>query len=129
MVEADGAQFGKAAFTQSITFQAYGTNIRLRWRGDVILGVNINGETSAVGTQCLPLATLSDWHESCLKQSLTPQTYTVTIAPFPEQPFFFDSIMVMDRTVENLFPLVAGVAIAIFMTLAVIISALWERRR
>jgi hypothetical protein len=43
--------------------------------------------------------------------------------------FMFDSITVLDRTVENVFPLAAGAAIALGMTLWVVANALRARCR
>lgn len=46
-----------------------------------------------------------------------------------ETPLLLDSITVIDRTYENLFPLAAGVLIAAGMLLWVVLSALWARSR
>jgi polysaccharide biosynthesis protein PslG len=52
-----------------------------------------------------------------------------TLSEINNEMFILDSITVLDRTVENVLPLVAGVGIAVGMTLWVVISALRARRQ
>jgi hypothetical protein len=104
-VDADGAQFERAARTESAAFNAHGTAVTLRWRGSL----------DGVGTA-------ADWTETTLHSSLLAQTRAITVSG----DFTLDSVIIVDHTRERI--AFAAVALALIMPLFLLIVLLRLRR-
>jgi polysaccharide biosynthesis protein PslG len=159
VVDVEGAEFKKAVEykddifkdigkptefenkSKSIEFKATGTEVKLKFMTDqrTILYISVDG---------IPIRNPDEkyytryshfyspdhqWSEISLHSSLTSETHDFVIKMgFVWSGYMdasFDSITVVDRTFENVYPYAAGVAIAVGMTLFVLVSALRERRR
>lgn len=124
IIEADDAQFSRSVQTNEISFTAQGTDVIVRWRGD--RAPEVTRDSSVV--EPVRTATADDgWSTMQLHQSITPQQ--VSIALSSGEPFEIDSITVYDRTLTNLFPLVAGSVSVAGVFLYVLVSAFRQRRR
>jgi hypothetical protein len=134
----DGAALDEAVITPHLSFDAYGTDLLVRWRAGAAL----------YATDCLSqsggqeyLAVSDDWQLSTVHLSLWARFHPgITLSGTadyvwidPERGCVFDpntastltldTIQVLDRTLEHLFPLAAALLIAVGMTLWVIRSA------
>jgi hypothetical protein len=73
------------------------------------------------------------WYEAFIAHSTSAETCTFKIWALnrgrERGMFQIDSITVLDRSFENIFPYIAAIGIAIGMTLFVVITALRERRQ
>ncbi len=123
VVEAEGAQFGTAARTHSLTFTHYSHHdLYIRWRG----------EANLAGTGLLNTYTDADgWHITHMPaQEFFPAGHlpSTQLGDDSTPPFLVDSLTVADRTYARLFPLVAGAAVLAGVLLWVIFSA-WRARR
>jgi len=146
-------QFGEAVVTDEMGFTTHGTDVVARIKGsgyfyawttdgletmsgifvpDVeiynqferendawLLAINVPSDVTAIG---------DGWFELILARSLLPETHSISVYTFLADSFQIDSITVLDRTFENVFPLAAGATIALGMTLWVVASALRARR-
>jgi hypothetical protein len=136
VVEAEGAQLGKAAEVKAnsaIFICAYGTDVILRWR-----------ETDS------PNGT-SQWEQSSASSSIFPKIHQLVALTSPgdlgmsfpggpstcanaeqavgfERPILLDSITAIDRTFQNLYPLVA-VGIGMLGVLLWVVVSAWRERR
>jgi hypothetical protein len=151
-LNADDAQFGRLAGTNGTVFTAYGTDIiarvkgsghfyayaqaQLRASGIFVPDIEIYNQWQRQSDDLLISIYPSDvtaigdnWFELTLARSLMPQLYSIDVRSFLSASYQIDSITVLDRTVENVFPLAAGAAIALGMTLWVVASALRARRK
>jgi hypothetical protein len=129
-VERSGAKLGEAVLTTEATFTTTGTAVWLRWRGGgEVIEVERDGVNTLAGGHCThPLAD-DEWHLTVLCSSLASQRHTFHIVPVVEDdPLYLDTITVLDRTYENLYPLIAGVIIGVGMLVGVVLRALRERR-
>ncbi|MFW5748385.1 MAG: hypothetical protein ACOCYT_02095 [Chloroflexota bacterium] len=118
-VAADGAQFGQSLQADALRFIAHGTQIVVRWRGDMIeirAGERARQE-DAEGT---------GWQTTVLDLGLRAESHAVTVTG--SGPLLVDSITVVDRTETNLFPVVAVVGITLFMLALAILDGLRLRR-
>ena len=123
IIDADGAQFGTAVETSEVSFDAYGTDVVLRWRGDSTLHFESSGQPIEPASS----STSDDgWHTTMMTQSLTAQQFSLHVSS--ETPFVLDSVTVYNRSITNLFPLVGGLVIGAGMVLYVVISAVVARR-
>ncbi len=124
----DNAQLGHYLEATDVEFAAKGTDIIVRLRGsDPPPSAEVNGEQflfSDSNTQ-----RVNSWFETNFADSLLPQTYRIHIYGFQGSKFTIDSITVVDRTFENVYPYAAAVAIGVGLLLFVVVSALWERRK
>jgi hypothetical protein len=108
--DAAGAQFGKAVSAAGLEFSYYGTDASMRMR--------------SCGAE-----NWTTWRSPLVQPTLNAQKQRVSfIGDSSGTCFEFDSITVIDRTYENVFPYAAAIGIAIGMTLLVIVRALRERR-
>ncbi len=117
----DAAQFGKLVVVNDATFVAHGTDVFVRLRSRRPLNIEVDGEAAGI---------VNDpgiWTQTRVWNSLLGETHHVHLSF--DGYFLFDSITVLDRTFENVFPLAAGAAIALGMALWVVASALRARRR
>jgi len=114
VIEVEGAEFGKAVQTTHFKFDYYGTDVLIRWQGDA------EGKRGVV--------TLPDgWNLTVARGQLLP-----TVSTFETDPgdtWMIDSITVLDRTFENIYPLAAGAIIAVGILLWAVISGVWARRK
>lgn len=94
-INADGAQFGQAAQTSALAFDAHGTGIRLRWRGGE-MRLTVDGETRTLN------AAPDQWHETMIAESLLPRTFSIALES--DAPLVVDSVTVLDRTAQNVAP-------------------------
>lgn len=115
-VAQDDAGFGQAAQTCAATFTAYGTDVLIRWQGTA-LSITGDGSTQTV------TAAQPGWQTTQIASRLLPTTFTLSLRA--DAPFTLDTVTVLDRTFENVFPL-AGVGVALLLALAALI--VWERR-
>ena len=101
----------------------------IRWRGDAIMYVTVNGVFQAMGGHCAHPLAEDEWRQNVLAESTLPQTYQIEIKAFPDNlPLLVDSISVMDRPVVKLYPVVApAVALGLFL-LWIIVDTLRQRR-
>jgi len=67
------------------------------------------------------------WHQMRLPQSLLPENHHIRLLGFGGEPFLLDSVTVLNRPLENVLPLAAGVVIGIGMLVGVVVSA-WRAR-
>ncbi len=126
LVDAPGAQFGQALQSREVTFDAVGTAVRVRWRGGgEALNVEVDGRNTAIGGHCTRPLGGDEWHFTLLCSALTPGRHTFRLTPVADEPFLLDSITVVNRTYENLAPLVA----AIGAPLSVLALACWRGLR
>jgi polysaccharide biosynthesis protein PslG len=106
VVNAEGAEFGTAVAIPGISFTYYGTDVIIRLR---------EGSTGQWSELHWPVA------------ALTAQKSTLYLDFTSDHQF--DSITVLDRSFENVFPYIAAIGITLGMTLFVVGSALRERWR
>jgi hypothetical protein len=136
----DSAQMGSAQSVTDARLRFYGTEMIVRWHGDTaLLAQSIScqylnpqpgrfWQETTVGSS-IPFGFHdSVWLSASLESHLSDTGHfcvgTITTG---QTPFILDSITVLDRTFENVFPLAAGVAIVVGMTLWVVASALRTR--
>jgi hypothetical protein len=130
---AEGTDFGISIPVQSLGFNIHGTDISLHWQTNANMGLSIY-RVSADGKQLEPFAEIQPvstegWRESYIALSTIAQNQRIAILPNGNETAIVDSITVLDRTYQNLAPLVGVAAIAVGMTLFVIFSALRERQQ
>ena len=129
IVDVDEAEFGKAVEgNEVITFTAYGTDLIVRWH------IEENKRLAVLGTDENPIklvlnASSNTWTESRVPFSFVAKQQFIDFTSQNYVTYTIDSITILDRTFENLFPYIAAIGIALGMTLFVVISALRERWR
>jgi hypothetical protein len=159
LVKVDGAQFGQVVDTSDVTFTAYGTDVIIRWYGEMSFLAETNGvfETFDINQQlsedgqyecehwghvvtvlreidasCGDITVGKDgWLTARIAQSATATQFEIHLSRLidveDDTTFQLDSITVIDRTYENVYPIAAtGIALGIF-ALWVIASALRTR--
>jgi hypothetical protein len=138
-VKTNGMQphFGKDLVASDAEFTIYGTDVGLRWHCSNFDYMVDGGEVNFLsdsgagrGLNSLPGKIYSSdaWREGTIHLSLLPEYHVIKLQ-LAEGAFCLDSITVLDRTFENIFPLVAGAIIAVGMLLWAIISGVWARRK
>jgi hypothetical protein len=124
VINAEGAQFDQAADTNEVSFNARGTDVVLRWRGETTLRFESSGEA----IEPVSTSTSGDgWNTTVAFRSLTAQQVPLRVSA--DVPFVLDSVTVYDRTATHLFPLVSGFVAFVVLLLYVVISALVTRPR
>jgi hypothetical protein len=125
IITLDGAEFGAVLKSMDAAFTVYGTNIWVRLPVTVEpTGTLFDGKYG----QGIIIPDGKNWFYVVFPSSLVPEFHQIHVgAAF--YPATIDSITVLNRSFENLFPYIAAVGITIGMTLFVVISALWERWR
>ena len=120
LVEVENAQFGQAVSAQPITFTAHGTDVVIRWRGNPsdLYNGSIHIEQ--------PEHTIDGWYQAEIVSSLLPKDHHFVIAS--EEGFYLDSITVMDRTYENLFPYFVSIITGVLMLVIAIVDGLRNRK-
>lgn len=128
-----GAEFGKAVMMDSDTGTGtcvFGTDMRVRWRPIETAESESNqwmetlihlGSIAYFHPIEVGHDTLTAWADNCRRGIINVGDTGSSI--------YLDSITVVDRTYENIFPYVAAVITLVGMTLFVVISAWWERRK
>lgn len=106
IVPAPGAQFGKAVQTSSARFTIYGTHLALKAERGLPLSLYIDEAEYSVNTTPIYL-------------SLLPREYHVRLAA----PVLLDAIIVMDRTVQHLVPLLGVAGVLLGMIIWVLVRA------
>lgn len=127
----EGAQFGRSWLVPMFNVHVQATDIVLRWRNDASGGLSIykiEANELELIKEIAPTEH-SDWIESIISLSPTTQGHIIGIFPNGNETFLIDSITVLDRSFQNIFPYLAAVGITLGMTLFVVISALRERWR
>jgi hypothetical protein len=128
-----GAEFGKALLIPSengASICAFGTDVIIRWRPEGILETANNQWRE---TQ-IHFGDFAYWHLVEVGKPILPwgvphcREDAVNISNVGN-PIYFDSITVIDRTWENIFPYLATIGIMVGMTIFVVVSALRERRQ
>jgi hypothetical protein len=110
------------------------TDILIRWKGETSLALSMDyGRGVSLRLAVLePDSQPQDpdgWNTSHYPLFNSAQNLHLYIESRDNKEFLLDSITVLDRTYQNLAPLVGVAAIAVGMTLFVIFSALRERRK
>jgi polysaccharide biosynthesis protein PslG len=176
MVEAEGAEFGKAVEATQLEFEGFGTDILLRWKGNNRLVVHYEDEyvlfdpnfesvstgvihdvyrysklfgkelpfslkdfsfsiSSSVYVQESMETDSEGWNTAIIAHSSYSNQFSFHLTTDDEggflnrAKFYVDSITVLDRSLQNALPLIAGSVIAVGMMLYVVISAWRERRK
>lgn len=126
VVDVEGAQFGQAVETDSLSFTAQGTEVVVRWLGDTPPQIERDGQI----IQPNNTEDADGWNRLIVAQSLTPQAVHLRLSS--ETPFMVDAISVYNRTLVNLYPLVAsGLAIglvALYVVGSAIVTRVRQRR-
>ncbi len=164
IIKVDGAQFGDAVETESLTFTVHGADVYLRWRSDVPLLVEVGDEYlllsphydedldyqlmnsgySEALQQVMPRESVyrppeagknifkgdvtrgeDGWLESIVMRSSSPRTNDISLSsPYTEGTLFtIDSITVINRGFEDVFPLAAvGAALGLFVLVVLVIA-------
>lgn len=118
IINAEGAQFGKAVSTGEITFGATGTNVVIRWKGERIIVV-LNGEDTVYRSDG------QRWEETSLCTCVIPQDFGLQIVtPSGVDAVLFDSVTVYDDSGRNLSIAVAVIVVALLFTFGI-----WQVRR
>jgi hypothetical protein len=123
-LETAGAQFNRAVETSEVSFIANGTDLSVRWRGNAELNVETDG---AATTPLMTSSSEDGWNTTILHRSLTPQQASFRLSS--DNPLELDSIAVYNRTIPNLYPLIAGAMAITGILLYVILSAFRARRQ
>ncbi len=122
VIHADDAQFSRAVQTREVTFAAQGTDIMVRWRG----GEPPRLERDGIASQPARIVSADGgWNTMRVHQSAVSQP--VSIRLLADTPFEIDSITVYDRTLTNLYPLIAGGIALAGIFAGVIIGGLRQR--
>lgn len=116
---ADGAQFDEAMRVTGGEFEAHGTHVVVRWRGERLTAV-IDGTFVREYAAADPTA----WNETPIFAALSAETHTFGLEP--DGAFLLDSISVSDHTARQWMPII-GVGIALLLT--ALGAALWTWRR
>ncbi|MCB9454006.1 MAG: cellulase family glycosylhydrolase [Anaerolineaceae bacterium] len=131
LVDFPGAEFGQVLQTDELTFTVYGTSVVLYWRGGgETLYVEIDGKLDLAGGQCNhPLAD-DELHFTAFCLGLTAGEHTLRVTPVvPDLPLYIDSVEVLDRSFQNVAPLVGGALSLLFVAGVAVVNGLRERRR
>jgi hypothetical protein len=133
----DEAEFGKTSLIHKVAFTVYGTDIKIKWKGAISPEASIDGQHVLLSDANAfepyekmqgRIHMLDPWQTVFVHLSNTATFHNIQDFGFPEGDIALDSITVIDRTYENVFPYAAAIGIAIGMTLLVIVRALRERR-
>ena len=125
VVTVDGAVGGQAVRTESIGYVFYSHHdLWVRWRNETPLPDEAN----------MMFTTLGDdgWYTTRMPApEIFPAGHTVPtqLGDADTPPFLIDSITVIDRTYQRLYPPLAGVIIGVGTLVLVILRALHERRQ
>lgn len=118
----DDAQFGSGVRTSAVMFTAYGTDVRLRWRGRGTLRVNDVVYEAEAGA--------SRWHDMHVAHSLLSQQYEIRLESARESRYFeIDSITVIDRSNAQLLPLAGGALVLGAGLVHAFVAGTRDRRR
>lgn len=118
------AEFNQYVSTSEATFYARGTDVIIRWAGfDPPPTIEINGNPSTVWFA--DTSSRDGWYHSRVTLSLLPQTTQIRLSG---NNFILDSITVLDRTFQNVYPLAAGMFVFAGMLVYVVVSA-WRARQ
>lgn len=125
-INAPSAQLGKALRTTGFVVAAYGTDVIIRWQSAQALQ---GGTQDWVETHI----TLSDFgavtqHAGYMAGDGLVIPFMRVPYPFGDSPFVIDSITVLDRSFEQVFPL-AGVGVALLAFAAWVLVSAWRERR
>jgi hypothetical protein len=119
VVEAVGAQFGRALQTNVLEFDAQGSEIRLRWQGET-LRVTIDGQ------QTMYEASRGEWHTTTIYDAMLSAAHHVRLEA--HTPVILDSVIMMDRRFEKLYPYTVVLLVGIGMVMLVVLSILRNKR-
>jgi len=117
----ESAQFGQAVETSRLHFEAQGTGLSLRLR-------NPDAAVSIVQDGTFILKTLApsdDWQQLILKQDLVATDHFFTIES--DAVYVIDSITVIDRTWQNILPILLPIGAIVLLALIEIGRALKHR--
>ena len=124
------SQFQWGMATSYADFSTHGTDVYVRWNGgsnnNRNLSVSTNDKQFTLNLEDLK-PTNNGWYEASIFHSTISETEHFHISY--EGGFDFDSITVLDRSVQNILPIVASLIGIFGITLYVIFSALRERRK
>jgi hypothetical protein len=134
------AEFDQYVSASDVIFTTHGTDVIVRWQGSPVdVYIDSPGgllqtarifpviESQSGSSQNHAQTGEAGWQYSTVIHSTRAQEYSIRLSV--NEGFWLDSITVLDRTFENVFPLAAGAAIAVGMTLWVVASALRARRK
>lgn len=121
-----GAEFGQAVDTLISEFIVYGTDVILRWRDVDGIALLINGDPAPIDLSQSP-PDANGWRTAHLPLSTTAAQHTVRLAAFSR--WQFDSVTVLNRTFEHLYPPLAVALVLSAFVLWVLGGALRARVR
>lgn len=121
--ESTEAQQANLSSVLEHTFTVYGTDVRLRWQGD-LLSVRLDGEYRDVIDDIRPLSGTSGVHTVTVFESFLPRTVTIRLVT--DAPFTLEQIRVDERTFINLWPFIT-LAITALALFAAVFAALRAR--
>jgi hypothetical protein len=136
----ENAQFGTALFlgregteadcAKRVSFTAAGTDIIIRVKTEFDTGIILFKDENMEGWRETKLS--DGWSSITIHRSWLPEKHSFVICSDDYGDRYitstpFDSITVVDRTFQNVAPLVAGVLIIVGMFIFVVVSALRER--
>jgi len=105
------------------TFFAHGTDVRIRWQGALLAAFVDDGDLRL--TPDSPTER-NGWYEVTLHHSTRPQTIMVRLVT--NTPFTLETITVLDRSFQNLFPIITLISVGIGMLILAILMGIAERR-
>jgi len=120
--EAQDATFGTVLQSALLTFEVYGTDASIRWRGEGELTITVDGEP--INAHTVELA--NGWRRTVFVDALTPDQFSVSISAASVADF--DIITVGYRPFEKLFPALAPFIILGIVSALIVISAVWSSR-
>lgn len=125
-VGAVGAEFGAAVDTLSVEFAMHGTDVILRWRAADGVALMIDGAIQPTNMADFP-QDANGWHTAHIALGQAAAPYTVRLAGFTR--WQFDSVTVLNRTFENVFPLASVATVLSTFVVWVLADALRKRWR
>jgi len=109
IVTLDDAQFGTALETNNLSFEVHGTHMSVRWRGNELTLIN-DTETQNVSSEH------NGWHITTFTLSSLSQPHTINLSG----DVIIDSVMVMDRSFENMLGFgVIGIIVVLMLMLVI----------
>jgi hypothetical protein len=144
IVAADGAQFGRAIEMMAVELTVNGTGITVRWQGDAPLTILSDSDELLATLNPAPPEPEAEmteepaeadsiepepdlWNENYVHLAQFAEPQPLRIVSSDREPFLLDSIMVIDRSVTQLIPTIAGVIGVMLVAVGIIGSAIWKR--
>jgi hypothetical protein len=124
VVDAEGAQLGKAVETTSADFVAYGTDVTVRWRSVDTLTLSCQCDAGWVEVWSSDPATVSNttWQEATIYLSNQARNHQLRLTAASHKPWLIDTIAPIDKSLERFVLPVTGILLkAILESIVVIV--------